>query len=191
MASLINRRNILESRPMGTSTALSGTTIEQGNPNGGLSSAGKQYRELESSYGRALRLLKRAARRGDQNAALKEVAVREAAISGGFSPAGIPKDGERNLRFANMAAGQGTAADALSRAAAVNQAGAARMREADAMPPPAAPEPVEQVGYTPSEGNKTLLDPVETVAPRKRKWYEKGQGVMESAIGLGRKVFGF
>jgi len=51
--------------------------------------AGYQYRRQEEAFGRALRQLRRAARRGDTRAALQEIAVRGQAMGQGFTPGGI------------------------------------------------------------------------------------------------------
>jgi hypothetical protein len=75
--------------------------------------AGYQYRRLEESYGRALRQLRRAARRGDTGAALQEIAVRERAMEQGFTPGGIRDRREFNAdREAWQAGNARMAADA-------------------------------------------------------------------------------
>lgn len=75
--------------------------------------AGYQYRRMEESYGRALRQLRRAARRGDTGAALQEIAVRERAMEQGFTPGGIRDRREFNAdREAWQAGNARMAADA-------------------------------------------------------------------------------
>lgn len=86
---LLDRYKQIQQNPIGSNTALSPTTAEQGNPYGQMSAAGKQYRTLERSYGRALRILNHAARRGNANAALQSIAVRKEAMGQGFAPGGI------------------------------------------------------------------------------------------------------
>ncbi len=70
---------------------------------------GYQYRRQEESYGRALRQLRRASRRGDTGAALDEIAVRDRAVAAGFTPGGIPSHkafgAEREATAAAWAAG--------------------------------------------------------------------------------------
>lgn len=58
--------------------------------------AGYQYRRQEEAYGRALRQLRRASRRGDTGAALQEIAVRDQAMQQGFTPGGIRDRAEFN-----------------------------------------------------------------------------------------------
>lgn len=84
MAGLLERYDAMQRRPFGTNTALS---PENQNGIGGV--AGSQYRRQEQAYGQALRLLSRAARRGDANSALRAIAVREDAMSKGYAPGGI------------------------------------------------------------------------------------------------------
>lgn len=51
--------------------------------------AGQQYRRQEEAYGRALRILRRQARRGDAGSALAEIKVRDQALNQGYTPGGI------------------------------------------------------------------------------------------------------
>lgn len=77
--------------PFGQNTALS---------NGSQHSSGNQFRAQGAAYGRALRLLNRRARRGDVNASLKAIDVRDQANSDGYLPGGIGNTSERNADIA-------------------------------------------------------------------------------------------
>ena len=91
MASLLDRYDQMQSRPFGTNTALS-----DGNQNGVGGSAGSQYRRQEAAYGQALRILNRAARRGDARSAMAAIDVRNQANEAGYSPGGIRNRAEFN-----------------------------------------------------------------------------------------------
>lgn len=83
---LLDRLAEMQNRPFGTNTALS-----DGSQYGVGGSAGSQFRRQASAYGQALRILNRAARRGDANAALRAIAVREDAMNKGYSPGGVSR----------------------------------------------------------------------------------------------------
>ncbi|MFA6043410.1 MAG: hypothetical protein WC718_00375 [Phycisphaerales bacterium] len=57
-------------------------------PNAYGGAAGANYRRMTESYGRALRQLRRASRRGDTGAALAEIKVREDAMAKGYAHTG-------------------------------------------------------------------------------------------------------
>lgn len=78
--------------------------------------AGASYRRQEEAYGRALRQLRRKARRGDTNAALAEVRARESAMDKGFMTGGIRSADDR------LASSRGFAQGLEERAAARQQA---------------------------------------------------------------------
>jgi hypothetical protein len=69
---------------------------------GRLDTAGGQYRQLENAYGRALRILNHAARRGDAGAALQAINVRSKAMDEGFAPGGIRQSGESTAGILGM-----------------------------------------------------------------------------------------
>lgn len=58
-------------------------------------SAGSQYRRKAESYGQALRVLNREARRGDPGSAMAAIKVRNEANAAGFSPGGIQNRAEK------------------------------------------------------------------------------------------------
>ena len=86
---LLDRLAEMQNRPFGTNTALS-----DGSQYGVGGSAGSQFRRQASAYGQALRILNRAARRGDANAALRAISVREDAMNKGYSPGGVSRKAE-------------------------------------------------------------------------------------------------
>ena len=85
--------------------------------------AGASYRRQEESYGRALRLLKHAARRGDARSALAEIATRDQATQQGYQVGGI-QSADRRLDDARRFAGSLSArAQAQEEAAGVQELG--------------------------------------------------------------------
>lgn len=165
-ASLLDRYSALQSRPLGTSTALSASSQDEGNPYGQLSSAGKQYRQLEGSYGRALRILNHAARRGDAKAALTAIDVRKQAMADGLSPGGIRRSAESDAGINSMVISKRRAQEDI---AAANSA--ERLRGAESltdMPPE--PTPRENVGYNP--GGIPSEEEVTSTILRPRKWWQ-------------------
>lgn len=84
MAGLLERFDLMQKRPFGTNTALS-----DGTQYGVGGAVGSQYRRQEQAYGQALRLLNRQARRGNVDAALGVIKLREQAMEGGYAPGGI------------------------------------------------------------------------------------------------------
>lgn len=84
MGRLLDRYDQMQRRPFGTNTALT-----DGTQNGVGGAAGSQFRRQEQAYGQALRLLSRKARRGDVNAALNAIRVRDQAMEDGYSVGGI------------------------------------------------------------------------------------------------------
>jgi len=58
-------------------------------PNAYGGEAGHEYRQLDRAYARALRLLRRQARRGDARSALAEIRVQQEAMDAGLTPGGI------------------------------------------------------------------------------------------------------
>lgn len=196
MPSLLDRYDQIQRNPLGSNTATSRTSLEQGNPYGQLSTAGKQYRALEQSYGRALRILNHAARRGDARAALQSIAVRQQAMGEGFSPGGIRRVDERNEAMTDLVRGRAqatrdmTEANALKRRDLQAQLDALDAEEAAAANPDnRGPAADPNVPYDGSLETGTATDwrgedPTVSTGVR-------GASVVEGATGLGRKVSRF
>lgn len=100
MASLLDRYDEIQRRPLGTNTALSA-----GNTNNLGGVAGSQFRRQEAAYGQALRTLNRAARRGDARAAMDAIDVRKEAMGAGFAPGGIRRSESANAGIRGQVAG--------------------------------------------------------------------------------------
>jgi len=100
MASLLDRYDEIQRRPLGTNTALSA-----GNTNNLGGVAGSQFRRQEAAYGQALRTLNRAARRGDARAAVDAIDVRKEAMAQGFAPGGIRRSEIANAGIRGQVAG--------------------------------------------------------------------------------------
>ena len=100
MASLLDRYDEIQRRPLGTNTALSA-----GNTNNLGGVAGSQFRRQEAAYGQALRTLNRAARRGDARAGLQALEVRKEAMGAGFAPGGIRRSEIANAGIRGQVAG--------------------------------------------------------------------------------------
>ena len=92
--SLLERYDEMQRRPLGTNTALS-----NGSQRGVGGTSGSMFRRQEQGYARALRLLDRQARRGDVDAALKVVDVRNSAMGQGVMPGGIQNVEDKNQRM--------------------------------------------------------------------------------------------
>lgn len=88
----------ITSRPFGQNTALA-------TPVGGYG-AGDQYRQQAAAYGRALRHLRWAGLRGDVNADIAAIGLRDKANANGYTPGGIMHDEERNAQVAGKIAAQ-------------------------------------------------------------------------------------
>ena len=102
--------------------------------------AGAQYRRQEEAYGRALRILRRQARRGDANSALAEIRVRDEALNQGYTPGGIRSSDAR------LAQSRGFADSLKARAEAREQAvGIREQRNREEMD--ALNEPEERPGF--------------------------------------------
>ena len=102
MASLLDRYDEIQRRPLGSNTALSVGSLNSNNV-GGV--AGSQFRRQEAAYGQALRTLNRAARRGDARAGLQALEVREEAMGAGFAPGGIRRSESANAGIRSQVAG--------------------------------------------------------------------------------------
>lgn len=100
MASLLDRYDEIQRRPLGSNTALSA-----GNTNNLGGVAGSQFRRQEAAYGQALRTLNRAARRGDARAAMDAIDVRKEAMGAGFAPGGIRRSESANAGIRGQVAG--------------------------------------------------------------------------------------
>lgn len=100
MASLLDRYDEIQRRPLGSNTALSA-----GNTNNLGGVAGSQFRRQEAAYGQALRTLNRAARRGDARAGLQALEVRKEAMGAGFAPGGIRRSESANAGIRSQVAG--------------------------------------------------------------------------------------
>ncbi len=82
----LDRLTRLQRQPFGTNTAT--------NPNVRGGTTGSQLRRLGEDYNQATRLLRRQARRGDEQSALGAIKLREAALAQGIQTGGIRKHDE-------------------------------------------------------------------------------------------------
>lgn len=83
--------------------------------------AGEQYRRTEEAYARALRILRRQARRGDANSALAEIRVREDALNQGYTPGGIRSSDARLAQARGFASSLEGSARAREEAARIRE----------------------------------------------------------------------
>lgn len=113
---LLDKYDQMQRRPFGSNTALSDE-----NARGVGGTAGSQTRKQASAYARALRILDRQARRGDANAALKSISVRDAANESGFSPGGIQRKSEVDAMTRGRVAADTQSAQDMQRAQQVER----------------------------------------------------------------------
>lgn len=80
----LDRNKEMQKQPLGTFSALRRP-----------SPVASQYKRQAEMYGQALRTLSRAARRGDSDAAIKAIGIRNHAMDNGYSPGGIGRSEDR------------------------------------------------------------------------------------------------
>lgn len=168
----------MQSRPMGTNTALYRDPSTE--------ALTRQYRQQKSDYGLARRLLTRAARRGDVNAALKTIDLGKAAQAQGVQFGMEGRDQQAaavNRQRSTMekgVTGMGLAAGRLR--------GDATPAPAGGTPAPAGGTPVEMAG-PPSSASMNSLPTTGLGTQADQAMREKGGSDIGFRKGLNRALF--
>lgn len=136
-----------------------------------------QYKRQSEMYGQALRTLSRAARRGDAEAAIDAIGLRDTANADGYTPGGIQTFDENQGNIAGREQKYQTGAQDLERKATLDRrSGGIRMSPENRGMPVAAPTPS---GVIPSRGQLMTQQP-KPIAP------EPAVGSLGSSLAAGR-----